>query len=392
MLKLAPSTRIEIETDNTVHITKGQLSLRCQAHALAILNAFTSPKRFSEALEHLGKDTSGTLDWIQLVNTITNLHEIGVLVAEGETTGGGQDTAGFGSQWVHIQMLNDRVRTTNFIKAIREVVQFDDVVVDIGTGTGVLAIAAAQAGARHVYAIEATGISEAARAMIEANGMRHRISLIEGWSTRVSLPEPADVLISEVIGNDPLSEDILAVLMDARRRFLKKDARFIPNKIRILGVPVAIPEFKMSEYLFSNENVAAWNDWYGIDFRPLLPAQSEWRTSFFIKPQEISEWKTFSPPIILAEIDTGGLTQVAISKQVEASATTSGLCNGVVLFFELDLTENFRLSTSPKTADANNHWGSKVFLLPQPIALDAGNLFKLNYACSMGKSRLEILA
>jgi predicted RNA methylase len=59
-------------------------------------------------------------------------------------------------------MLEDRVRTSRFIDANRRTVQPDDVVVDLGTGSGVLAVAAAQAGAKHVYAIEARPIAEVA--------------------------------------------------------------------------------------------------------------------------------------------------------------------------------------------------------------------------------------
>jgi predicted RNA methylase len=68
-----------------------------------------------------------------------------------------------------------------------------------------LAIAAACASS-HVYAIEASGIGKLAKAIFKANGLADRITLIEGWSTQVNLPEKADVLISEIIGNEPLGE------------------------------------------------------------------------------------------------------------------------------------------------------------------------------------------
>ena len=66
-----------------------------------------------------------------------------------------------------VKMLNDRARTDAFIRAIEATVRPGDVVVDLGTGTGVLALAAARAGARRVYAIEASGVGRAARSVFE---------------------------------------------------------------------------------------------------------------------------------------------------------------------------------------------------------------------------------
>src|SRR4051812_12021176 len=118
---------------------------------------------------------------------------------------------------LHLEMLNDRTRTLSFIEAIRETVRPDDIVLDIGTGTGILAATAARAGARHVYAIEAGQIQKVARALFESNGLKDRITLIRGWSTQIELPERADVLISEVIGHEPLAEDVLETTADAIR-------------------------------------------------------------------------------------------------------------------------------------------------------------------------------
>ena len=67
---------------------------------------------------------------------------------------------GFGCLEPHIDMLADQRRTSRYLAAIRRAVRSDDVVLDLGTGTGILAIAAAQAGARRVFAIERSGIAD----------------------------------------------------------------------------------------------------------------------------------------------------------------------------------------------------------------------------------------
>ena len=114
----------------------------------------------------------------------------------------------FGAPYIHIKMLNDKARTDAYLKAIEEVIRPGDVVLDLGTGTGVFAATAARQGARHVYAIESSAIGSSAQGLFAANGLADRVTLVPGHSTQVSLPEPVDVLVSELIGNDPLGERI----------------------------------------------------------------------------------------------------------------------------------------------------------------------------------------
>jgi predicted RNA methylase len=106
---------------------------------------------------------------------------------------------------LHLALLNDRRRTTSFLDTIATVVRPGDVVVDVGTGTGVLALAAARAGARHVYAIEMGGIADCAEGLFEASDASDRITLVRGRSLDVRLPERADVLVCELIGHAPLA-------------------------------------------------------------------------------------------------------------------------------------------------------------------------------------------
>ena len=118
----------------------------------------------------------------------------------------------------------------------------DDVVVDIGTGTGILAIAAARAGAQHVYAIESGNIADVAQNLFEANGLADRITLIKGYSTKINLPERADVLVSEIIGDEPLEEEVLKVTMDHAEQIPQTQWRLLPCALQVFGLPVTIPE------------------------------------------------------------------------------------------------------------------------------------------------------
>ena len=55
----------------------------------------------------------------------------------------------------HRNMLTDKVRMSLYAEAIPAVVKSGDAVLDIGTGSGVLALLSIRAGASKVYAVEA---------------------------------------------------------------------------------------------------------------------------------------------------------------------------------------------------------------------------------------------
>ena len=100
-------------------------------------------------------------------------------------------------------------------------------VVEIGCGTGILSIFAAQAGATAVTAIEETRIAELAARLLVANGVEDRVEIKLGNSRDVEIDPPADVIVHELLGSDPFSESILPVIADARR-FLAPGGRFEP--------------------------------------------------------------------------------------------------------------------------------------------------------------------
>ena len=143
---------------------------------------------------------------------------------------------------------------------------------DIGTGSGVLAVAAARAGARRVYAVEASDIAEVAERVFAANGVTDTVTLIPGWSRQIELPEPADLLVAEIIGNEPFEEEILETTLDARRRLLKPDARLIPHTLTLLARPLLLPDAEARQRAIGRAAVERWRRLYGMEFQPLLDA------------------------------------------------------------------------------------------------------------------------
>src|SRR6186713_2546260 len=125
-------------------------------------------------------------------------------------------------------MIRDEVRTRSYVEALRRTVRPDSVVVDIGTGPGILAMTACRFGARRVYAIEPDDVIELAREIAADNGFGERIEFIQAISTEVELPERADVVVAEIHGVLPLFGRSLATLIDARERFLAPSGAMVP--------------------------------------------------------------------------------------------------------------------------------------------------------------------
>jgi protein arginine N-methyltransferase 7 len=119
--------------------------------------------------------------------------------------------------------LIDEERTMAFAKAIAATVRPGDVVVDMGTGSGVLAMLAARAGAKKVYAIEIDRSNIATlNAVFRANALEDRIVLIHGDVCKVDLPEKVDVIIGEMIAT-ALIEELQVPAMNNMLRFAKRD-------------------------------------------------------------------------------------------------------------------------------------------------------------------------
>jgi hypothetical protein len=385
MVQRVPNIKVLMRSKNAIEVQTAGGCLSCGRAALLILDAFAEPTSLSAGLDRLSSNVSGQQEWIDLTTEVFRLHRAGVLLEVTSENGYEQRTShGYASALIHTQMLNDRQRTAVFVRAIQEVVRPGDVVIDIGTGTGVLALAAARAGAKHVYAIEATEIGAVAAKMFSANALSNRITLVQGWSTQVSLPEPADVLVSELIGNEPLAESVLEIMRDAHQRLLKPEARLVPDEMRIFGLPISVPD--VDDRTFTLDAARKWHDWYGFDFGPLHEMLGHTAEMSLIRPQKAKDWTVLGDPVLFAEIDLKKPIQPTLETAVMGVAKSAGLLNGVIVYFELGLG-SFSLSTRPDRADDSNHWSCALWTFGIPLRVQAGDRYCVTYKYRVPGSR-----
>lgn len=259
----------------------------------------------------------------------------------------------------HRLMVGDSVRVAAFQKAIHAVVKPGSVVVDLGTGTGLLAFFACQAGARKVYAIEREQEMLAiAEAIARANGWADRVTFLPGHSTALGLPERADVVISETIGHFGLEEQIIHLMADASTRFLAPGGILVPSSLRLFLVPVESSEgWKVVEF---------WeNDLYSIDFR----SARRWAASA-LQILSVSPDSFLAEPRCFLEIDLAQLPSPLPTfwgAELAFSAFRPGILHGLAGWFEAELAPGHTLSTSP-LAPATV-WQQAFFPLEEPISL-----------------------
>jgi hypothetical protein len=284
------------------------------------------------------------------------------------------------------------MRTSSFLDAIKDSVKKGDIVVDIGTGTGILAIAAALSGAKHVYAIESSDMGKFAKQNFKANKLEDKITLIQGWSTQVSLPERADMLVSEVIGNEPLGENILEIYSDAFKRHLKPKARIIPKKLKIYGCPVNLSKQIIGKHYFTKDNTKKWESWYKVDFSNLAFIEKPKQYSFYIQPYKAKNWNYLSKPILLSEINLKYVKNLVIKTSSRNQIEDAGDINGILIFFVSELGRNVILSTDPVDSYYTNSWYCKVWILPKAVSVKKGDKIKIDYYYKVPKigSKIDI--
>lgn len=292
--------------------------------------------------------------------------------------------AGAVPDW-HFDMLNDGARNTAFAQAITRQVRPEHLVLEIGTGAGLLALLAARdAGAERVLTCEANPVlAGVATEVIARNGLTERIRVIAKPSTQLALgedvPERADVLICEIFSVQVITEGVLPSLEDAKARLLKPSAIIIPASAAARGALVA------SASLARKVRVGSV---LGLDLSPLDAFSPVIQ---YLHPGH--QLELLSEGVDLLSFDlAGGSSFPAEKRIVEVTVRAAGTCQGVVQWLHLGLVADVSFENRPDAADAgrSQHWAPVFYPFPEPLVVEVGQTVVLRVSHNRVGVRVEL--
>ena len=250
----------------------------------------------------------------------------------------------------HFEMLADHARNTALIRAINDVVQPGHLVLDVGTGAGLTALAAARRGA-HVITCEVNPVvAELARQVAAVNGYSQKIEVVAAPSTAVRvgthLPRPADVLVAEVFDADLFGEGAVPTIDDARRRLLAPDGRILPSSATVWCQLVD------SADLYGLNRVGQV---HGFDLTPFNQAATD---GVMFAPLTNYPWTPLTAPVELVDVDFTH-PAAAASGVCTVDVDQPGTLHAVVVWFELQLGR-WWLQNKP---GLRSHWKQAVYVV-----------------------------
>ena len=268
----------------------------------------------------------------------------------------------------HFPMMNDEVRNNAYSDALKLAVRDGDLVLDIGTGSGLLSLMAATSGAEMVVTCETSKtVAEVATEIIERNGYKEKISVLNKKSTNLiigeDLPQKADLIVSEVLSSEFVGEGVRTTILDANRRLLKKGGRMIPQSGKI-----KIALIDNNPEIFSNTSVASVQ---GYDLS-LFNSISQKKFNLKLKDKPV----LLSNPVNAFNINLCDMEVVlGQEKIIELQVNQDGLCVGLIQWIWLHLYEEIEYENKPDECDS--HWYTPIYLFDKPVVAKKGDVFKI---------------
>lgn len=262
---------------------------------------------------------------------------------------------------IHRRMVADEVRTGALRASIAATVRPGQVVLDVGAGSGILSMFAAQAGASRVYGVErAPAAASLARRIVADNGLERTVTIIHGDAETMRLPEPVDVIISEWCGVLGVDENMLAPVLTARDRWLKSGGAMIPGRVTAWLAPAWSAA--------GADTATFYNRPYELDLSALAPFsfdQVVWVSA------DTAEVDLRGEPESLWVTDPATFP-AALARQpfsVEVAFSLRGGANVLVGWFSAEMPGTGELTNRPGAPAT--HWGQ--FCFPIACAADAAD-------------------
>lgn len=260
----------------------------------------------------------------------------------------------------HKSMLKDRQRLDCFSAACTELVRPGHVVVDAGTGTGVLAFLALKAGAKRVVGLDSSAVIKLAKQVKDHNFPDAKLSFRRVDLMTGRLPQiRADVVLCETLGYFGIDEGIVKIAKRLRRYSMKANGVIVPSEIRLRVCPV---ESKQLHGLtgFWRRRIR------GLDFSPI--ESSAFRSIYAFAKKK---FKSLAAPCELGSVTLDARGELP-PLDCRFEMRSGGILHGFVGWFEARLSPSVVLSTDP--AVNGTHWANVYFPVGEPIEVDRGDV------------------
>ena len=272
---------------------------------------------------------------------------------------------GYAQTDIHGEMIADRARTTAYRRAIlAHSSEFEGkVVLDVGCGTGILSLFAAEAGAKHVYAVDASEIALVARKVVETNNLSDTITVFHGKMEDLELPEKVDVIISEWMGYFLIFERMLDSVLFARDRWLKPDGILLPSHARLSVC--AIEDFD-----YEDERFSFWKNVYGYD---LSPVAEQCRSEAVVDEVNPDAIVTNYQTVLAFNIQKMDVNDQDFSSDFVLIAERTDQVHAIVASFDVrfgNAPGAVVLSTDPDAE--HTHWKQTLLYLDRPLRVRKG--------------------
>ncbi|MFX1483231.1 MAG: 50S ribosomal protein L11 methyltransferase [Promethearchaeota archaeon] len=252
-------------------------------------------------------------------------------------------------------LLGQKTRLAKFREAINQVVRTNDYVVDIGTGSGVLAIMAAKAGARKVFAIDINKESlQYARHAAELNCVDDNIQFVENHFSEFIPDDKADVVICEMLSSILLVEQQVPASLHAINNILKQGGVIIPEKATVFAVPVECP-IMAERFEFED-----------LTFPKVVQTVNSDLERDLADIQVLHEFDFREPP-----------NNLEINRVLTFHMISDGILHGLVGLFEAQLYGNIKL-------DMEDGWKQLFLPLENPLSVEEGDEVRIRISYTPG--------
>lgn len=267
---------------------------------------------------------------------------------------------------LHRDFLADRVRNEAYQEAIRRHVSPRTRVLDIGTGTGVVAMFSAQAGAAHVTAVDWSGLLPYAAEAARRSGLAERMTFLRADLTEWQSDERFELVTHDLIGGFLWEENAVAILGRIGERCLAPGGRILPACIDLYLAPVCLPELVDTSF---------WHEpRYGLDLSSFA-AVEEAAARSRLRPTVV-HWRgddrLLAGPRRVATLDAHAPKARPHVLELELELARPGTIEGVLGCFVVHLDEHTRFSTAPTAPPT--HWGQLFVPVERPLDARPGDL------------------